>query len=285
MKILITGASGMLGTAVREVFSNHELLTPTSKELDVRDIGSVAQYIKTKPDLILHLAAVTDHLKSELEWENTYLTNHTGTQNIISLSLTLDIPIVYIASCTEYDGSKEAHTEEDILSPCNHYSVSKAYGEWSIRANPKNWIIRSGWLFGGGPGIDKKFLNAIVYKLIKSGVKEFPSIVDSVGQPTYTYDLARTIKNMIEGNAPYGTYNVAGLGVASRFDMATLFVSCLGADVKVIPVTAEEYHKKYPEKVKYHKRAVMDLSKIQASGFSAMRPWEVTLKEYAEEFK
>jgi dTDP-4-dehydrorhamnose reductase len=138
---------------------------------------------------------------------------------------------------------------------------------------------------GGGSEKDKKFINAIVYKLIKSGVKEFPSITDSYGHPTYTYDLAKTIKNMIEGNAEYGIYNVGGLGIASRYEMAKTFVEYLGADVKIIPITCEEYHKDHPKKVEYWSRSVMDLSEIQNSGFSAMRPWKEALKEYAEQFK
>lgn len=287
MRIIVTGSSGMLGTAIQEVLSSHQLFAFSHKDLDVRkywDIRTIKFGELLGPDLIIHLAAVTDHHDSEVNWENTYLTNTIGTHNMVDLARMYNIPIVYISSCSEYDGSVPAHREDEQLDPINHYSISKYYGDIAVKSWHKHYILRAGWMYGGGIGLDKKFLAALIWPLIQKGEKKIPAITDSVGNPTYTYDLARTIKNIVDvlGALPYGTYNVGGLGEASRWDTARAFVDYLGLDVEIIPMTTIEFHKKWPMKVIYHKRAVMDLSKIQNSGFSAMRPWKEALRDYVE---
>jgi dTDP-4-dehydrorhamnose reductase len=291
MKILITGANGMLCTAVREVFKEHDLFAYGKDKLDISHPYITEHSSDIKPDLIIHLAAITDHYASEMDWEDTYITNTIGTHNMVEVARKNDCPIVYISSCSEYTGTVPGK-ETDVLNPCNHYAISKYYGDLAVRSWHKHYILRSGWMMGGGPGIDKKFLAALIWPRILAGQKEIPAIMDSFGHPTYTYDLARTIKNMVgddydsrSHSAPYGTYNVGGLGMASRWELARAFVDYLGVDVKIIPMSYIEFHKQWPAKVHYHKDALMDLDKIEHSGFSAMRPWKEALKEYTDVFK
>jgi len=275
----------MLGSALREVFKDHELILTGSIELDVRNIRQVMGYAKKKPELIIHTAAETDHVAAEFDPLGCYMINFTGTQNMVELARALDIPIVYIGTCGIYDGTKKSYTEEDQPSPLNHYGRSKYYGELAVRAYRKHYIVRCGWGMGGGPGIDKKFINKI-YQVIQSGINVFPSISDVYGSPTYQPDFAKTIKNLIISRVDYGTYN-CGSSKASRYEVARAFVEYLGLSdkVKVYPLPFDEFHAIYPYEVIYTKCEVLDTSKIESYGLSSMRDWKVALKEYAQLWK
>lgn len=285
MRILLTGGRGMLGSAIVEVFKEHELILTGSIELDVRNIKQVLRFKNKKPELIIHTAAETDHVAAEFEPMGCYMINHTGTQNMVELAKSLDIPIIYISTCGIFDGTKESYTEEDNPSPLNHYARSKYYGECAVKNYRKHYILRCGWGIGGGPGVDKKFINKI-YQVIQSGVNVFPSISDVYGSPTYHPDLARTIKNLIEAKVKYGIYN-CGSSKASRYEIAKAFVEYLGISdkVKVYPLIFDEFHAIYPYEVIYTKCEVLDITKLDKTGLSAMRDWKIALKEYAELWK
>lgn len=285
MRILVTGSAGMLGSAVKKVFSDYDLILTDSIELDVRNLKQVMFYKDKKPDIVFHLAAETDHFKAEFNPTDAYLTNHTGTQNMVELAKLLDIPIVYIGTAGIFSGDKEVYIEEDIPNPINHYGRSKYYGECAVRLYPKHYIVRSGWAMGGGPAIDKKFVNK-VFKQIESGAKELYGITDIYGTPTYTPDFALTLRNIIESKAPYGIYHSSGYGRASRFDVLKLFISCLGLNrfIELVPMTYNEYHDKFPLQCPYTKSEVLSIEKIRTMGLSAMRDWRDALEEYSREF-
>lgn len=286
MRILVTGSNGMLGTSVRKVFCDHDLILTASTELDVRNMKQVLSFADRKLDLILHLAAETDLSRAEFNPIDAYLTNHSGTQNMVQLAQILDIPIVYIGTAMIFDGKKKSYNEEDKGSPTNHYGRSKYYGELEVASYQKHYIVRSGWAFGGGPEIDKKFINKI-FKQIQMGAKKLYGIKDVYGNPTYTLDFAKTLKNIVEKAAPYGTYNAPGKGVASRYKVIKAFVNFLGLSSKLelIPVTLNEYLTLFPTPFPYIKNEVLSADKIEKTNFSAMRDWQSALHEYAKEFK
>lgn len=286
MRILVTGANGMLGTSIKKVFQNHDLTLTSSIELDVRNVKQVMSYADRKSDLILHLAAETDLSKAEFNPIDAYSTNHTGTQNMVELARILNIPIVYIGTAMIFDGKEKSYSEEDIANPTNHYGRSKYYGELAVKSYEKHYIVRSGWAFGGGPEIDKKFVNK-VFKKIRSAVKKLYAVKDVYGNPTYTMDFAKTLKNIVEEEAPYGIYNSAGKGVASRYEVLKAFVNFLGLSKKidVVPVTLKEYLTLFPSVFPYIKNEVLSINKLEKTNFSAMRDWRVALNDYAKEFK
>jgi dTDP-4-dehydrorhamnose reductase len=273
----------MLGWAVKRVFSDYELILTDSIEMDVRNIKSVMSYKDRKPDLIIHMAAETDHYKAEFNPADAYLTNQTGTQNMVELARSLGIPIVYIGTAGIFDGEKEIYTEEDIPNPINHYGRSKYYGECAVRLYPKHWIIRCGWSMGGGPEIDKKFINK-VFQQIQAGATTLYAINNVYGTPTFTPDFAMTMRNIIE-KAPYGIYHATGMGKASRFDVLRVFVKCLGLNhLTLVSLTYDEFHDKFPLQCPYTKSEVLDISKICELKVSHMRWWQDALAEYAKEF-
>ncbi len=285
MRALVTGCNGMLGTSVKKVFDDWDLILTDSLVLDIRNIKQVMGCKDKKPDIILHLAAETDHFKAEFNPTDAYLTNHTGTQNMVELAKELNIPIVYIGTAGIFSGDKEVYTEEDIPNPINHYGRSKYYGECAVRLYPKHYIIRSGWAMGGGPTIDKKFINK-VFKQIEAGCMTLYGITDIYGTPTYTMDFAQTMKNIIENHCEYGIYHSSGFGKASRFDVLKQFIYYLDLDrfIDLVPMTYNEYHDKFPLQCPYTKSEVLSIDKIRNLKVSAMRPWQLALEEYAKEF-
>lgn len=286
MRILVTGSNGMLGTSVRRVFQDHDLILTKSIDLDVRNIGQVMSFAKKKIDLILHLAAETDLSRAEFNPGDAYTTNHTGTQNMLELAKNLNITIVYIGTAMIFDGKKKIYSEEDKANPTNHYGRSKYYGELAVKSYEKHYIIRSGWAFGGGPEIDKKFVNKI-FKQITQGAKKLYAVKDIYGSPTYTIDFAKTLKNIVEAKIPYGTYNSPGKGAASRYDVLKAFVNYLGLSnkIEIIPVMLNEYLTLFPSNFPYIKNEVLSIKKIEKTGLSAMRDWKLALSDYAKEFK
>ena len=279
MKILCTGSLGMLGSAIKNVFVNHQCLFTDIESLDVRYWRDWEKYLYYCPDVVLHLAAMTDLEQCQRFAEQAYFTNAIGTTNAVEYCKRFMIPLVYISTAGVFDGKKtrfESYTEEDLPEPINHYGRSKYYGDLATFAYPYTYIFRNGWAFGGGKGIDKKF----VYKIIQQfdNTKEIFALSDVYGSPTYTYDLAKIILGAIEKKIPYGTYNAAGLGVASRYDVAKFICEVLRPDIKVSPVEAGYFSDTF-----FCTRAqneVLSMDKIQNQGIQGCRYWKNSLEEY-----
>jgi len=282
MRILVTGAAGMMGESIRRVFKNDEMIYTDKPELNVADYNSVISMINKlngEIDYILHLAAETDLEFCERRPELAYYTNAIGTVNMVKLAEIMDIPIIYISTAGVFLGEKNSYDEFDKPEPINHYGRSKWYGEFAVRTYPKHYIFRMSWAMGGGPDLDKKFVNKII-KLVHEGHKEIEAIDDVFGSPTYQYDVARTIRACLERKIPYGIYHAAGIGTASRYDVAEAIVDILNMDVDlVIPVPSSHFNNKFP-----CPRARNEVLKSVIAHPSCMRPWRESLKEYLEEY-
>jgi dTDP-4-dehydrorhamnose reductase len=281
MKIILTGSDGMLGWGFKKVLTSHEAIYTDKQTLDITDIDQVMSYTKVKPDIILHLAAETDHHRAESKKENTLLINHGGTENMVELARELNIPIMYVGTCGMFNGAKTVYSEEDEPSPLNCYGESKFLGELAVKAYPKHFIIRAGWGMGGGREIDKKFINKI-FQQLQAGKKVIYAIKDVFGSPTYFPDYAAMAMQIIE-KCDYGTYHVANRGDASRADVAQFFIYYLGARAVVVKLSYEEYHEIFGLKVPYTKHEVLSTQKIFKLGLGSLRHWKEALKEYTDE--
>ncbi len=174
MKILATGAAGMLGSALCPVLKrkNHEVLVtdlfPTNDGiecLDVRNFKQVEELVESaEPDIVLHLAAETDVDKCELEPDHAFKTNTLGTLNVSLICQKRNIEMVYISTIGVFYGDKlEPYTEFDNPRPINIYGQSKLEGEKIVQnLLSRYYIIRAGWMVGGGPKKDKKFIGKII---------------------------------------------------------------------------------------------------------------------------
>jgi len=278
MKILVTGGKGMLGTDLCDSLKDYHELIIKDHEMDVRDTKLVLDTVsQLNPDIIIHLAAQTNVDGCETKIEEAYQINVVGTKNIALACNKLDIPMVYISTAHVFDGLKTGfYNEFDEPAPISIYAKSKYYGELMVTSLLKKYyILRAGWMFGGGKE-DKKFVAKIIDIAKTKG--EISAVIDELGTPTYTVDLAKQIAYLFE-NQLYGTYHAGNLGGCTRYDFAKKILEFAGLEnVKIIPVKIESFNlpaKRPPNQIMGN--YMLDLMNI-----NKMRPWEEALKEYIE---
>ena len=276
LNILCTGSSGMVGHAIKSQLSEFNLYLTDKDGFDVTN-RDVVMKKGASIDYIIHLAAETDLEACEKNPAQAYFVNAIGCAHMAELAQSLDIPIFYISTAGVFDGMKESpYTKVDKPNPINHYGRSKYYGEFFIDKWRKHYILRASWMMGGGPKIDKKFVNKL-YRKIVNGETEINVCDDVIGSPTYTMDLAKMIKSMIRNQYPYGLYHCAGVGSASRFEVAREIVKHLGLSRKVHinPVKSDIVAGEFP--------CLRSRNEVlENSCMPEMRYWETTLKEYVD---
>lgn len=286
--MLITGCGGMLGEGVYHRLKGRCRVFATDKDvnepwLTYLDVSSKEQVDgslkKIAPDYIVHLAAFTDMEYCETHPEETYATNEGGVKNFLPYVREKKTPFVYISTAGIFDGKKDAYAEDDIPNPLSVYGKSKHAGELSARSVPHSIIIRAGWMMGGGPAKDKKFVNKIV-KQIRAGAKELSVVDDKLGTPCYTYDLARIIEHLLDNRA-FGVYHGACSGHGSRYDVARFMLSKLGLEdkVKLNKVESNFFKQDYfaprPRSEKLLNTKIPHL----------IRDWQICLEEYLKRFE
>lgn len=292
-RIYVAGCGGMLGDAVYRHFSSVAQVRATDIDLnepwlsraDVRDLQEMRRDVSAfRPHLLLNLAALTDLEQCEREPENAWLTNALGAENLGLVANELGIPYVYISTAGIFGGEKDVFTDFDAPNPLAQYAKSKYYGEtWVLRSVPRHFVFRAGWMMGGGPRKDKKFVNKI-YKQIRAGATELFVVDDKLGTPTYTVDFARGIHALVESDE-YGLYNQVCGGSGSRYDVAVAFVEELGltGSVKVTRVSSDHFAKDYFAPRPASEKLVN--LKLDARRRNVMRDWRTCLSEYATAFR
>lgn len=291
MKALVIGCGGMLGQAVYDVFTSagHTVIAADvvtnhiwCDYADIRDYHLMESYVSTlRPDVLVNLAAETDLEKSEKEPQRVLQVN--ACPNLAALATEYDLPYVYISTAGIFDGKQaRPYTEFDQPIPLSVYGKGKFYGELIAEAVPKHIVLRPGWMMGGGPSKDKKFINKI-YKQIVDGSKYIYAVDDKAGTPTYTVDLAKTMLNLID-NEQYGLFNCTCKGETNRFEIAFEFVRLLGVGhkVAVVPCASERFAKEYFAPRPPHE--LLDCSRLHSLPSNAMRDWRESLAEYSTEF-
>ena len=289
-KMFITGANGMLGTTLQNIVDTKDFLL-TDKETsenikwcDIKDLKYTANLIKEyQPDIILNFAALVDLEYCEKEQDDCYLTNTIAAIHLFNLAKDLNIPYIFISTAGIFGNDKEFYTEEDKPHPLSTYGKSKYFTEQLLlnQNYPKYWIFRAGWMMGGGPKKDKKFVNKII-KQVKLGAKELFVVDDKLGVPTYTKDFALSILRHIEEELPYGLYNMVSQGEASRYETAVVINEHLNLGLTINKVDSNYYKEEYfaprPYSEKLINKSLNDL------GRNYMRNWKVCLHEYLNEF-
>jgi dTDP-4-dehydrorhamnose reductase len=289
-KALVFGANGMLGTTLKKVtdVNNFKL---TDKDIntdiefcDIRDLKHVTEVVNQyNPDIILNFAALVDLEYCEQEKDDCYLTNTIAAIHLFNLAKDLNIPYVFISTAGIFGNDKEFYTEEDTPYPLSAYGKSKYYTEQLLlnQSYEKYWIFRAGWMMGGGPAKDKKFVNKIM-KQIEAGAKELNVVDDKLGVPTYTYDFANSILTHIQEELPYGLYNMVSQGEASRYETAVEIDKFLNLGVTINKVDsnffAQEYSAPRPYSEKLINKRLNDLNR------NYMRNWKVCLHEYLQKY-
>lgn len=291
-KIYIAGCGGMLGEAFYRQFKDDYILKCTDKDvndtwlsfLDFRDFEAYKKDVNDfRPDYLFHLGAYTDLEFCELNADETYNTNTLAVENAVFISNELDIPLLYISTAGIFDGRKELYDDWDQPNPLGVYARSKYMGERYVVENAGRYLVcRAGWMMGGGPAKDKKFIQKMM-KQIKEGKKELFVVNDKDGTPTYTNDFARNVKILI-GKEYWGLYNMVCGGQTSRFEVALELIRLLNLEdkVKITPVGSDYFQSTYFAERPPCERLIN--RKLNIRNLNVMSDWRVALKEYLDDY-
>ena len=289
-KIFLSGAGGMLGEAFYEVFKKNYDLKCTDidvnedwlEHLDFRDSEKYKLLVeKFNPNYLFHIGAFTDLEFCEKNETETFKTNTDSVKTAVKISNKLNIPLLYISTAGIFDGLKEFYDEEDLPKPMGVYAISKYEAEKFVVQNCKKFLIcRAGWMMGGGPKKDKKFVQKIL-KQIKEGKKELFIVDDKFGTPTYTYDFAKNTKALID-TKNYGLYNMACQGNTSRYEVTEEILKILNLNnsIKLTKVNSDYFSTTFFAKRPNSENLLN--KKLNDKGLNLMRPWRETLKEYLD---
>jgi dTDP-4-dehydrorhamnose reductase len=291
-KIYIAGCGGMLGEAFYKIFSTKYKLKCTDidvneKWLSYLDFRNYQRYYNDvnnfKADYLFHLGAYTDLEYCEKNKKKTYLTNVISVRNAIKISNKLKIPLIYISTAGIFDGKKRCYNDWDVPRPLSQYGISKYLGELSVQNNCHKYLIcRAGWMMGGGPKKDKKFIQKIMLK-IKNGAKELFITNDKLGTPTYTHDFAKNLKLLLEKKR-WGLYNMVCTGITSRLSVAKELCKIINLKkkIKINEVDSNYWKKIYFAKRPYSERLIN--KKLNMEKLNIMRNWKICLKEYINNY-
>ena len=279
MKVLVTGVKGQLGYDVVNELTKRgiEAVGVDIQEMDITDAASVEKVIgEAAPDAVVHCAAYTAVDAAEDNVEICRKVNADGTQNIANVCKKLDCKMVYISTDYVFDGEGTRPWEpEDERHPLNVYGQTKYEGELAVQNTlEKYFIVRISWVFGVN---GKNFIKTML-KLAETH-DTLRVVCDQIGTPTYTYDLARLLVDMIESEK-YGYYHATNEGsYISWYNFACAIFKAAGMHVNVLPVTTAEYGE---SKAKRPFNSRLDKSKLTDNGFQPLPTWQDALERYME---
>ncbi|MDF2635460.1 MAG: rmlD 1 [Pelosinus sp.] len=272
MKILVTGANGQLGREIARQGRGHELLLTDADTLDITNGEAVNSYFSAiKPQVVIHCAAYTNVDGAEVDLDRAFRVNVVGAQNIAAGCLEAGARMVYVSTDYVFDGEiQEPYREFDPVNPQSVYGHTKWQGEEMVRQIlGRHFIVRTAWLYGDGNNFVRTML-----KLAQTN-DTLRVVHDQVGTPTSTVDLARAIFKLVSSNA-YGTYHATCQGQCSWYEFACEIFRQSGSEVKVIPVTSEEFVRP----AKRPKHSVLDNYMLRMTVGDPMREWQEALCEY-----
>tara|TARA_X000000950_G_scaffold254471_1_gene318291 strand:- start:8252 stop:9151 length:900 start_codon:yes stop_codon:yes gene_type:complete len=291
-KIYIAGCGGMLGEAFYKQFSDEFDLKCTDIDvnenwLSYLDFRNKSDYyndvVKFKPDYLFHLGAYTNLEYCENNIDDTYSTNTISVENAVYISNKLDIPILYISTAGIFDGEKKLYDDWDIPNPLGTYARSKYMGERFVIENANKYLVcRAGWMMGGGPKKDKKFIHKLM-KQIKDGSKILNIVNDKDGTPTYTHDFALTVKKLIKDEL-WGLYNCVCDGQTTRVEVAHELIKVLDLQdkVKINEVNSDFFKEIYFAERPASERLIN--KKLKLRNINLMNDWRFSLKEYIKNY-
>ncbi|HEY5822521.1 MAG TPA: SDR family oxidoreductase [Propionibacteriaceae bacterium] len=297
MKFLVTGAAGMLGSSLVPalVAAGHEVIAtdidladrrpwgpqgPPINRLDVRSREEVRDaFTAIKPEMVLHLAAETSLELSDENPDHAYLTNTIATKYVAAQARCAGIPMTYISTAGVFDGLKtSAYTEFDRPNPLNTYGASKYEGELIVASTvEEHYIIRAGWMVGGGAKKDHKFVSRIINQ-VKAGAQTVYAVTDKLGTPTYTPEFAKCFLGLIASES-FGTYHMVCGGDGSRYDVAQRILEVLGRDdIELVGVGSEFFIEEFPSVRPYSE--IMRNMVLDLQGMNTMPPWRQSIADY-----
>lgn len=272
-RTLILGAKGMLGHDLAEVFEDWQPVLWDIEEIDITDESQVNEKLASLgPELVINAAAYTNVDGAETSKELATRINGDAVGYLVEVCKKIGAIFVHYSTDYVFSGAKvEGYREEDKPAPINAYGLSKALGERNLvnsGSNTRYWLIRTAWLFGKH---GKNFVETML-RLGKEK-KELKVVDDQHGSPTYTLDLARKTRAIIEEGKLYGIYHLTNSGTTTWYEFAKKIFELAKMKVKVTPCTSQEYL--LP--AKRPKYSILINTKLPP-----MRSWQEALKEYLQ---
>lgn len=265
-RILLTGANGMVGSS----FQGDSFIRLSKNDLDVTDFNSVDKNLKKyMPDVVIHLAAMTNVDQCEKEPTLAYLVNVIGTYNIAKVTNDLGIHMIFVSTGGVFNGkARKPYDIKDLPKPISVYTRTKYIGEIVTRdININSTVARTGWIFGGFDK-DKKFVSAIV-KQLWNNAETITAVSDTFGCPTYAKDLADELINIANNNIR-GLVHLVNDGYASRYDIAKEIIINLNSASLLKKASVNDFAS-YP--------APRPKFEVIKQSFP-MRDWREALKDY-----
>jgi dTDP-4-dehydrorhamnose reductase len=240
MRVLIIGASGQLGSALRHTFADHTLLTPSHHELDISQPQAVSAIRELAPDVVLLPGAFTNVDGCALDPERAFRENTLGPKYVALACAKRDVPLVYVSTNEVFSGTATTpYREYDQPGPINAYGRSKWGGEQAVLQHaPSAIIARVAWLFGG----QRNFIRTILRLADQQAATGQPLQVvdDEVGSPTYAPDAALAIRYLVDTAVP-GIYHIVNEGQCSRYELACAALKSAGLAAPIVPITSAHF--------------------------------------------
>ncbi len=280
-KVLIIGPMGQLGADLLRVFrrkEGYEVVPVGRSDMDLCDINSVLSSLdRHQPDIVINTAGQTDVDGCESDASCAMQLNADGAGYVAEACSSAGVVCVYTSSDYVFDGKKgKPYIETEETNPLNIYGLSKLAGERLVRSKTdRHFIVRTSGLFGFGQQAKRghNFVETMIR--LAEGGKRLRIVEDQVLSPTYTFDLASKIAELIKGDS-YGTYHITNSGACSWYRFAVSVFDAAGLNPEIISVTSEEYGAR-AERPRY---SVLDNSKLERVGIRKLRHWEEALREY-----
>jgi dTDP-4-dehydrorhamnose reductase len=278
VRVLVTGANGMLGTALLpRLAAEHEVVGVDFKDFDISRETSVQKaFGDLRPDFVFHLAAYTDVDGCEEHPQMAREVNAQGTRNVARSCAEIGAVLLYVSTDYVFDGSMERpYREDDAPNPLSVYGQSKLGGEQHVQSLlARHFIVRSSWLYGPR---GKNFV-ATILKAAKER-DELRVVSDQRGSPTYTEHLAVKLAQMVRVQS-YGIYHVTGAGNCSWFEFAQAILELGGFErVRVVPISTQELGRKAPRPA----NSVLENRRLIESHLGALPHWREGLAHYLGE--
>ncbi|WP_368887399.1 dTDP-4-dehydrorhamnose reductase [Limosilactobacillus fermentum] len=273
-EILITGATGQLGSELRNLLDERNVAYDAfdSHGLDITDEETVMKKVEElQPKVIYHCAAYTavDNAEDQYKAAN-WQVNETGTQNIAQAAKKVGALLVYVSTDYVFDGTNPGeYKEDDPTNPKNEYGKAKLAGEEIVKQTLDNYyIVRTSWVFG-------KYGRNFVYTMLRlaKAHDRLTVVNDQFGRPTWTRTLAEFVTYLVDNKSPYETYQLSNDDSCSWYEFAKEILA--DKDVEVAPVTSKEY----PQKAYRPRHSIMSLEKAKATGYE-IPTWQEALKEF-----
>ena len=283
MKIILFGSEGILGQYLKSSMQNHEVLSPSHKDIDIIDFDVVDRLIKNNsPDIVINATGYNDVEESETPegFKKAKLINGEAVGNLAKATHRVNGVFVHFSTDYVFDGKKRrGYKEDDHPIPINNYGRSKLFGEQSTQnSTNKFYIIRMSRLFGnpGKSEHSKKSFVDIMLDIAKEK-NELSMVNDEINSPTYAKDVAKPLENILAKGLPFGTYHITNTGQCSWYEFATeIFSLCKKLDPRLkTPIIKQVTSNEFRRKSMRPKFSVLLNTKLPP-----LRNWKIALEEY-----